>query len=326
MRLFCAAMLALSIGLYATYDQFVKGAPPEDQAEKLKAQKKKFGEEIDDLLKRFEKAATLADKKGIQAEARELATLTTEKVLKIAEADPKSETAFEAASFTMSRLVSIGATGPDVDKILGIVSEHHLNNPKVKDLLLTAGRAGPAGEKFLQTAGEKSPDKSVRGLSLYLLGMSFADQADEAGEKESMALTAKAIDFLTRAAKESPETKLGDETIGKAAEGEIKALKTLSIGSPAPELLGTELRDQKKQSLAGFKGNVVLIDVWATWCGPCRAMIPHEREMVKRYEGKPFKLVSVSVDDKKETLTKFIEKEPMPWIHWWDEGDANPVV
>ena len=161
MRLFCAAMLALSIGLYATYDQFVKGAAPEDQAEKLKAQKKKFGEEFDDLLKRFEKAATLADKKGIQAEARELATLTTEKVLKIAEADPKSETAFEAASFTMSRLVSIGATGPDVDKILGIVSEHHLNNPKVKDLLLTAGRAGPAGEKFLQTAGEKSPDKSA---------------------------------------------------------------------------------------------------------------------------------------------------------------------
>ena len=327
MRLFFASMLALSLGLYVTYDKFVKGAAaPEDQAEKLKAQKKKFGEEFDELLKRFEKAATQADKKGIQAEARELATLTTEKVLKIAEADPKSEAAFEAASFTMSRLVSIGATGPDVDKLLGIVSEHHLNNPKVKDLVLTAGRAGPAGEKFLQTAGEKSPSKEIRGISLYLLGMSYSEQADEANEKAAAALTAKAIDFLSRAAKEAPDTKLGEETIAKAVEGEIKSLKTLSVGNPAPELLGTELRDQKKQSLAGFKGSVVLIDVWATWCGPCRAMIPHEREMVKKFEGKPFKLVSVSVDEKKETLAKFLEKEPMPWIHWWDEGEENPVV
>ena len=70
----------------------------------------------------------------------------------------------------------------------------------------------------------------------------------------------------------------------------------------------------------------MLIDVWATWCGPCRAMIPHEREMVKKFEGKPFKLVSVSVDEKKETLAKFLEKEPMPWIHWWDEGEENPVM
>ena len=79
-------MLALSIGLYFAYTTFVKGAAkPEDQAEQLKTQKKKFGEEFDELIKRFEKAATVADKKGIQAEARELATLTAEKIRKIAE-------------------------------------------------------------------------------------------------------------------------------------------------------------------------------------------------------------------------------------------------
>ena len=71
MRLFFASMLVLSFGLYATYDKFVKGAAaPEDQAEKLKVQKKKFGEEIDELEKRLGKAATLAEQKGIRAEAR----------------------------------------------------------------------------------------------------------------------------------------------------------------------------------------------------------------------------------------------------------------
>ncbi|HEY3789622.1 MAG TPA: TlpA disulfide reductase family protein, partial [Urbifossiella sp.] len=308
MRLFIGAMLAASLGLYITYDRYVGAddkAKAESQADKLKAQKTKFGEEFDELIQRFQKAGTIAEKKGIQAEAKELATLTAEKIRKIAEEDPKSETAFEAASFTLSRLTRIGASGADVDKLLAIVTEHHLSNPKLKDMILMAGRAGSAGEKFLQTAAEKSPDKNVKGMALYLLGMSYGEQSDEApSEKAATELVAKAIDYLSRAAKEAPDAKVEDGlTLAKSVEGEIKTLKTLSIGNPAPELVGTELRDQKKQKLADFKGYVVLVDVWATWCGPCRAMIPHEREMVKKLENKPFKLVSVSVDDKKDTLT-----------------------
>ena len=46
-------------------------------------------------------------------------------------------------------------------------------------------------------------------------------------------------------------------------------------------------------------------------------MIPHEREMVERLKGKPFALISISGDDKVETLTEFLKKEPMPWTHWF---------
>jgi thiol-disulfide isomerase/thioredoxin len=189
-------------------------------------------------------------------------------------------------------------------------------------------RAGPAGEKFLHTAAEKATDKAIRGTSLYILGMAYSEQADEAeSEKASTELVAKAVDHLNRAAKEAPTTKVSDnETIAISAAAEIQSLKSLAIGSPAPDVLGTELRDQKKQKLSDFKGKVVLLDVWATWCGPCVSMIPHERDMVKRLEGKPFNLVSVSVDEKKDKLAKFIEKEPMPWTHWWDDGEENPLV
>ena len=74
------------------------------------------------------------------------------------------------------------------------------------------------------------------------------------------------------------------------------------------------------------RGKVVLFDIWATWCPPCRAMIPHEREMVEKHKGKPFVLVSFSADDDKETLEKFLEKEPMPWTHWWDNGPKSAVL
>ena len=60
-------------------------------------------------------------------------------------------------------------------------------------------------------------------------------------------------------------------------------------------------------------------------CGPCRAMIPHEREMVGRLKEKPFVLVSISADEKKETLTDFLKKESMPWTHWWI-GTSGPMM
>ena len=46
-------------------------------------------------------------------------------------------------------------------------------------------------------------------------------------------------------------------------------------------------------------------------------MIPHQRQMVERLKNKPFQLVSVSADDKKETLIRFLAQEKMPWTHWW---------
>lgn len=325
MRVFCAAMLVLSVGLYATYDRFVKAA--DEPADKLKEQKKKFNEEFDELIKRFEKASTAAEQKGILAEGKELATLTAEKVRKIAEADPKSETAFEAASFTINRLVAVGATGADVDKVLAIAAEHHLNHPKVKDLVLTVGRAGDSGEKFLQLAAEKAKDKEVRAISLYILGMSAGEMADYApNEKASTELVNKAVDYLSRAVKEAPDTKVDGDKLSTIVEAEIKSIKLLAIGSPVPEVKGTEIRDQKKQSIADYKGKVVLLDMWFTGCGPCREMIPHERDMVKRLEGRPFKLISVSTDEKKSMLTTFLEKNPMPWVHWWDDGEENPLI
>ncbi len=79
----------------------------------------------------------------------------------------------------------------------------------------------------------------------------------------------------------------------------------LSVGWKAPEVIGRGL-DGKEMKLSDLKGKVVVLDIWATWCVPCRAMIPQERAIVEKLKTQPFVLVSISVDHQKETLTKFL--------------------
>ena len=89
----------------------------------------------------------------------------------------------------------------------------------------------------------------------------------------------------------------------------------VKIGDALPDVTAKTL-EGVEQTLEDFKGKVVLIDVWATWCGPCIAGLPKLREVAKKFEGTNFTVLSVSADDKVETVTDFLEDEELPWNHW----------
>jgi thiol-disulfide isomerase/thioredoxin len=84
--------------------------------------------------------------------------------------------------------------------------------------------------------------------------------------------------------------------------------------------------DGQTISLDDLQGKVVLIDFWATWCGPCRAALPHMREIAKKFDGQPLIVLSVSLDSDENKWKEFIAKNEMTWPQYRDGGFSGPVA
>ncbi|HJW72988.1 MAG TPA: redoxin family protein [Geothrix sp.] len=106
-------------------------------------------------------------------------------------------------------------------------------------------------------------------------------------------------------------------------------LGAVGKGDPAPAL---QLKDRtgKAFSLADLKGQVVVVDFWASWCGPCRKSLPELDGLQDRYAAQGVKVVGVSLDDDLGAVTAFLEKIPVRFTILHDpagkSGEAFSVV
>lgn len=86
----------------------------------------------------------------------------------------------------------------------------------------------------------------------------------------------------------------------------------------APEV---SLKDTSGQiiKLSSLKGKVVLIDFWASWCGPCRRANKHLKKLYEKYKDHGFEIFSISTDDSKTAWKRAIKEDKTTWLHVLDE-------
>jgi thiol-disulfide isomerase/thioredoxin len=98
------------------------------------------------------------------------------------------------------------------------------------------------------------------------------------------------------------------------------------IGKPFPQIKG-RLLSGSSFNLADLRGKVVLIDFWATWCGPCVAEMPNVLRVYQTYQNKGFEIIGVSLDQDKGELQKGITRLGIPWAQLFDgQGWDNAIA
>jgi thiol-disulfide isomerase/thioredoxin len=158
-----------------------------------------------------------------------------------------------------------------------------------------------ARDAYLDQAASSSPVPAVQETLTFWKFMKAFDDNDQAGWKPALAKL---------------ESQFPGSESTKEALRAVRMANAVQVGAPAPAFDVPSLgAPQKRLTLDTYKGQYLLLDFWATWCGPCNAMLPTMEKLYGAYRGRGLRILSIA-DDKGDKVVQTFQKKPghkMPW-------------
>ena len=165
---------------------------------------------------------------------------------------------------------------------------------------LAPGERDEIGDEIIA----KIKDSKGSGLDVAIVRMT-ASALEGQDDEFVKRLLAKTLPILSQSKNPKVKATLADANLA----GMSRRINLL--GNPM-EVFGTFL-DGKKVDWESYRGKVVLVDFWATWCGPCRGEVPNVLAMYQAYHDKGFEVVGVSLDKTPEDAKRYVAEMKIPW-------------
>ncbi len=341
------SMLLLMVLVGATAS--VKAQEQKSFEQRLNAMDEEYSRKGKELRRSTAPAKDPAERERLFREEKQRKQEFTRRVLALAREEPDSK----AAPKALNIVIVTGGRSPEAVAAIEQLRRDWLLEPEIAFVCLQLGVSSiPQAEPLLRDILEKNPDRTARGIACFSLAKyldHIAGVAKRSAEDERMAkrleddygqefleqikqrrsdaLLNEAEPLFERVVQEFADVRMylaygSDKTIGPSAEEWLAQRRDLAVGKPAPEIEGKGL-DGKTFKLSDYQGKVVVVDFWGSWCAPCLAMLSHERELVKRLEGKPFAFLGVNSDRTEAAARESVSKERITWPNWYD-GDNTP--
>jgi len=242
------------------------------------------------------------------ASAQAWSQLQTE-LMEIQKSATTQEQMMAAIDQTVAKLTAFAAAHPGSDEAVDAKFQLALVFSSVGNF----ERAIPLLDEFIRTGDET--DERV-GYAHFYLAESYKnlDRYDEAQNQYKI--------FVDKHSHLNPRF----VATATAALSDLPAMKQLGVGNE-PFPFSVKDINGKTLSLADYKGKVVLLDFWATWCMPCKVEMPNVIRVHKRFNKQGFEIIGISLDNDRVALDKFIETNGMTWRQIFDgKGWQNGVA
>lgn len=197
---------------------------------------------------------------------------------------------------------------------------------KIKAKLSGGGRTeadlAPELKEFDELIAAHRSEKTDEVAQVVVLQAALYLQVFQNIDKATALLTQVTTDFPG-----TPSAVSAKEILGKidAQKETLKAQAALKPGVPFPDFSEKDIAGAPL-SISQFKKKVVLVDFWATWCGPCVAELPNVLAAYQKYHSKGFEIVGISLDQSDAALKGFIKEKGMTWQQYFDgQGWSNKL-